>query len=529
MKSFKDYLVLKEAEEKAEGKKDWRKEFITLEKGFNPKLHAANLAPIIQAFQDSPKISLTKDTTKDVTMPKKSLFLVGGAVRDFLKGKTPKDFDLATNATPAQIARILHEADFKAPTKGESNKLDYDRSGKGGEFELGFKPEPAKPGDKKLWMLTGRDSSKSRKPFVITAVVDGQEFEIATFRRDAKVSEGQAIVDFVDNPAEDAARRDLTINAMYIELTNPEGENKKLFDPTKKGWHDITHGIVQTVGKARDRFEEDNIRTMRAIRFHCRFGSGWKMHEDIEDAIPEFRQLEGVALERVRDEFLKGLIHPDIDPRCYLSIYKRTGLMNKVFPNVNVNLQVPAKLRDKKDKILSLAWILQDNPVTKVEEVLSTKRGETPTGWPTKERDAVIYLLNLKYFDPDMLPTYLKKKKTAGLSPKQIRDWVDLFSVTKEGKVKSLHGPKWARSIRKLSEFEPDPKELIQWQEKIPCDRCQGEGCEHCDYRGSHKGGVHPEIIARGLQGVFPKQRSSVVDLLNKERLRKKFEELPDV
>jgi tRNA nucleotidyltransferase/poly(A) polymerase len=528
MKSFKDYLVLKEAEE-SQGQKDWRKEYVTLEKGFNPKIHSPNLSPIIDAFQNSSKIPLTKDTTKDVTMPKKSLFLVGGAVRDFLKNKTPKDFDLATNATPAQMARILHEAGFKVPTKG--GQPDYDRSGKGGEFHLGFEPELAKPGDKKLWMLTGRDSSKGRKPFVLTAVVDGQSYEIATFRRDAKVSEGQAIVDFVDNPNEDAERRDLTINAMYIELTNPDGDNKRLFDPTKKGWHDVTHGIVRTVGKARERFGEDPLRTLRAIRFHCRFGSGWKMHDDIEEAMPEFRHLDGAALERVKDEFEKGLIHPDVDPRCYLSIYKRTGLIDKVFPNVNVNINVPASLRDKKDKILSLAWILQDNPISKVEEVLGSTRGDIPTGWSKQERNAISFLLNLKYFDPDMLGSYIQKRKGTGLSPKQIRDWTDIIQNSK-GEARGLGGvgaggPRWAKYMHALSEFDPNNKELVTWQEKIPCDQCKGDGCEHCEHRGYHKGGIHPDIISRGLAGVAPTQRASAVENANKARLKDLFFKQP--
>jgi tRNA nucleotidyltransferase/poly(A) polymerase len=523
MKSFKDYIVLREAEEVD---KNWKQEYRKLAKGFNPDIHAKELKPVIEAFANSNKIPLTTDTTKDVTMPKKSLFLVGGAVRDFLLGKTPHDYDVATNATPAQIARILDAAGFKAPIKtnekGET-VLDYDRSGKGGKFDLGFTPKAAEPGDKKKWMLTGRDSSKDHKPFVITAVVNGQEFEIATFRRDAKVTEGQAEVDFVDNPIEDAKRRDLTINAMYIELTNSDSENSKLYDPTHQGWHDIRNGVVRAVGPARERFKEDPLRTLRAIRFHCRFGRGWKMHKDIENALPDFKDLEGVALERVKKEFISGLTNKDTDPKCFLSIYDRTGYIEKVFPGVQLNFNVPPQLRDKDDKLLSLAWILQDNPSHKIAEVLGTHRGERLTGWSNQERNAVLFLVNLKYFDPDQLEALLKQRTIAGITKKQIREWVDLFNTTQEGRVKSSMGPKWQADIKKFSGWEPKKEDLVTWMQKKSCPGCEGEGCQHCEYKG-FQGEVHPEIVKSGLHMVAPTERSGVVQRINKERLKKQFE-----
>src|SRR5690606_36996563 len=129
--------------------------------------------------------------------------------------------------------------------------------------------------------------SEDGKVFVIGANVDGEEFDIATFRKDAKVTDGAAEVDFVDNPHADASRRDLTINALYIELSKADGENSKLYDPTGKGFHDVKHNIVRTVGKAEERFQEDKLRVLRAIRFHCKFGSGSQMDQEIEKAIPK--------------------------------------------------------------------------------------------------------------------------------------------------------------------------------------------------------------------------------------------------
>ena len=220
--SFKKFITLREQEEKG-GNKDWRKKTaaIQLEKGFVPP---PSLRPIIQAFQESDKITLQQDTTDDPTMKKKSLFLVGGAVRDFLRGKSPKDYDLSTNATPAQIALILTEkGGFKVRGKLDKSGKEvpsFDRSGKQGPpMKLGFEPEIARRGENKIWYLTGRDSSDEKKPFVITAVVGGDTYEIATFRKDAKVTDGAAVAELVDNPIDDASRRDLTINSLFIELT----------------------------------------------------------------------------------------------------------------------------------------------------------------------------------------------------------------------------------------------------------------------------------------------------------------------
>lgn len=508
MKRFKDFMVLKEQAAEA-GNKDWRKEHIQLEKGFIPP---SKLRSVIEAFLKSGDVPLMKDTTKgEITMDKKSLFLVGGPVRDFLSGKSIKDYDLATPATPEQVAHILHNAGFS---------MSPERTGKEGEeVHLTFKPKPSRPGDKKIWYVKGRDTTG--KPFVVGAVVDGEDFDIATFRKDAKVTDGAAKVDFVDNPHEDASRRDLTINAMYIELTKPDGENNKLYDPTGKGWHDAKHGIVRAVGKAEKRFEEDKLRVLRAVRMHCRFGKGSKMDPDIERSIPQFRTLRGVALERVRDEFLKGLLHPDVDTQCYLSIYKRTGLLEKVFPGVDINMDnVPKKFRDRRDKPLALAWILQNNPLEKVAEAMGRTRGiqgeDIPTGWANQERKAVLYLLMLKEFHPNDVDEFMKQRAGTGLSDDQIRDWADYFRFSDAQGRERDRRPAWAKMVRHFSEFKPDPREQITWQEKLP----------HPSGEGYAKGGIHPEIIAQGLHTVHPVERSGIVKALNKAKLSKMFQDM---
>jgi tRNA nucleotidyltransferase/poly(A) polymerase len=494
MKSFKEFVSEKNIISEEIEKKDWRKEYLKLEKGFVPP---SNLRPVIQAFLDSGSISLTNDLSSKVTMPKKSLFLVGGPVRDFLLGKKSKDLDLATNATPEQIALILHNAGFSITREDPS-------------WDLPFKPKVADDQDNKKYYLKGRDSAD--KPFVVGAVVNGEEFDIATFRKDAKTVNGQSEVDFVDNPHEDAERRDFTINAMYIELNKADGENNKLYDPTKSGYHDIHSGTIRAVGKAEARFDEDKLRVMRAIRMQSKYGKQ-PMDVSIKDAISKFSDLDGVALERVREEFLKGLEDVDIDPRKYISLYSRLGLLKKVLPGVHLSVDVPLQLRDKKDKFLALAWILKENPTEMVGQVLGRSRKvgekEAPTGWSNQERDTVVYLLRLKEFDKDQLDDLINKRKILGITKDQIRKWVELFDVVDKHTVKTPR-PDWAKSVKKFADFSPDPTKLVSWYSR--------------DEKGNPTKEVHPEIKEKGLDNVPPHFRGTVIKDINKGKLQQMFD-----
>ena len=496
MRSFRNFL-----EQKEEGKSnnDWRKEYINLPKGFVPP---KNMVPIVQAFLDSGSIELTKDTSSSVTMPKKSLFLVGGPVRDFLlnPAKRSKDYDLATNATPEQIALILHNAGFKMENPGDAEQMN-----------LPFKGEQKEDGDKMSWFLKGRDAGGSGKPFVIGAVVAGEVFDIATFRKDGATFNGNSDVEFVDNPKDDAERRDLTINSMYIELTKPDGENKKLYDPTRKGYGDLFSNTVRTVGPADKRFEEDKIRVMRAIRFHCKFGKSKSMDREIQAAIPKFADLEGVSLERVREEFLKGLEDPEVDPKKYLSLYERFGLLPKVFPGVKVRTDVPPQMRDRKDKFTALAWMLQDNPSDRVAHVLGSVRDGVNTGWSSQEKSLVTYLLGLREFDPDRLADFLKGRRSLGVTKDQIRKWVDMFDTVDGGSVRSQR-PTWSARVRKFAGFEPDQGKLVGWHTR--------------DDSGSDTGEIHPEIASRGFADVAKHMRGSILKDINREKLRAMFDDM---
>lgn len=185
------------------------------------------------------------------------IFLVGGSVRDALLHKTPKDYDLATDASPDKVIEIL---------KGQSFIKNI--------LEIG-------------------------KSFgVINVITDLNEYEIATFREDTSKGRKPS-VSLNASISTDSLRRDLTINALYYDI-----DTKEVIDLVS-GIDDLKHNIIRTVGKPQDRFDEDPLRKIRSIRFAARFGS--KLDDETSNALKINNNLDGVSSERIRDEFLKGI------------------------------------------------------------------------------------------------------------------------------------------------------------------------------------------------------------------------------
>lgn len=147
----------------------------------------------------------------------KSVRLVGGAVRDLLRGQEPNDLDFATDALPMEVSKLF-------------NKFMY------------------------------RTVPTGIKHGTLTVIVDGQPFEITTLRVDAKTDGRHAVVEYTDSWEEDARRRDLTINAMSMEL---DGTIHDYFG----GLDDLKSGKLRFVGDANQRIQEDYLRIMRYFRF----------------------------------------------------------------------------------------------------------------------------------------------------------------------------------------------------------------------------------------------------------------------
>ena len=183
-----------------------------------------------------------------------SAYIVGGCVRDSILGRTPHDYDICTSATPSEMLEI-----FK---------------------------------DKKI-IETGLQHG------TVTVVVNGEPYEITTYRIDGIYSDNRRpdTVTFTNKLVEDLRRRDFTINAMAYN------DEEGLIDPFN-GMEDIKYKKISCVGRAEDRFGEDALRILRAIRFAAQLeftimpGTDREIHK-------QYKNLENISIERINSEFCK--------------------------------------------------------------------------------------------------------------------------------------------------------------------------------------------------------------------------------
>lgn len=430
-------------------KSNWKQEVpkIQLPKGFVPP---SKLRPIVRAFENARNIILHDDINKPITMPNKSLFLVGGAVRDFLKNKTISDYDLATDASPEQIVIILTAEGFKY----NGDNIDKENLSLPTQIKIGEEGKTKNPtkqasdSDRKTWCVLKKESKSNGKPYSICAKVDGEEFEISTLRKNSKGNESSNNVEFTDDIREDATRRDLTINSLYIELNKSDGENKILFDPLRTGLSDIEEGFIKANGRAKDRFEEDPIRILRSIRFYCKYSDKENLDDDIKKGIIDFPEniLKVSKLKTISDEVIKAIKNQDIDKEKYFKTLDKVGLLSVIFPNISK----PKEFANINDPSLAIAYLFKD---TYLEDVIKSLNYEYKNGsleWDDELKNNVQFLLRLREFNPNHAGFYEKLKFKTSLSGKQIRDWVDLF---KDENGQYLR-PTWANAIKVFSNYD---------------------------------------------------------------------------
>lgn len=288
-----------------------------------------------------------------------SLLVVGGAVRDALLGIEPKDFDLATDATPDQVEDILQGNGFNT-------------------------------------LATGKAFG------VINVFTKSGDFEIATFRTDSKEGDGRRpdSVEFTTIEG-DVLRRDLTINALFFDID--AGEIVDLVG----GLEDLRNGVIKTVGPAKDRFAEDRLRILRAFRFAARFGS--MLSEDITTALIEDSKLEGISHERIRDEFLKGLKSAK-SIRDFLIILDAFHMFDWIFPDLILN----HRFINQNDPIVVMASLLKDNDKTFLAKQLNKLT------FSTDEIKAIMFLISLKDLDMETAVEIKRKQKNSGVTTDQI-------------------------------------------------------------------------------------------------------------
>jgi poly(A) polymerase len=153
----------------------------------------------------------------------------------------------------------------------------------------------------------------------VTAVARGRPFEITTLRRDVETDGRRAVVAFTTDWAEDAARRDFRLNALYADRAG------RLHDPTGAGLADARAGRVVFVGDAATRIREDGLRIARYFRFLAWYGRGDPDPAALAACEAERDRLSGLSAERIGHELMTLLAAED--PRRAVRLMARTGVL----------------------------------------------------------------------------------------------------------------------------------------------------------------------------------------------------------
>jgi tRNA nucleotidyltransferase/poly(A) polymerase len=199
----------------------------------------------------------------------------------------------------------------------------------------------------------------------------------------------------------DVLRRDLIINALFFDI-----ETGEVVDMVG-GMEDLKNNVIKTVGPAKDRFAEDRLRILRAIRFAARFGSDLDI--DIATSLIEDFSLEGISHERIRDEFLKGLKSAK-SISDFLIILDAFHLFEWIFPELNIHHRFV--IQD--DPMVVIASLLKDNDKTFLAKQLNKLT------FSTDEIKAIMFLISLKDLDMETAVEIKRKQKNSGVSTDQI-------------------------------------------------------------------------------------------------------------
>jgi putative nucleotidyltransferase with HDIG domain len=296
-------------------------------------------------------------------------YLAGGCVRDLLLGRQPKDYDVATEATPDQVMEIFPEtyavgAQFGVVLVPEKSAGEQQvphhrfapiRNDIANKIAETSKPELS-------------DAKSSRRDMV----------EVATFRNDIGYSDGRHPdeVRFSRDPREDVARRDFTINGMLLDPVSGE-----VLDYVG-GRKDLEARIIRAIGDPERRFAEDKLRMLRAVRFAARFE--YVIDPSTFAAMQKLaNEIEVVSRERVRDELTRMLTEGHAR-RAFL-LLDESGLLQYVLPEISAmkGVQQPAEFHPEGDvfvhTLLALENLPHPCPATLAWGVLLHDVGKPPT------------------------------------------------------------------------------------------------------------------------------------------------------
>jgi tRNA nucleotidyltransferase (CCA-adding enzyme) len=270
-------------------------------------------------------------------------YLVGGCVRDLLLSRKPKDWDFTTNAKPEEIQAIFEHSFYENQfgTVGVVNDEITDETLKVVEITP-YRIESA--------------YSDSRRPDTVT---------------------------FSDKLEDDLKRRDFTVNSVALDLKDTKGQIVDLY----KGQEDLKAKVIRTVGNPDERFQEDALRILRAIRIACELGFTIS-HETYSSIMLHGKQLKNISKERIRDEFIRIIMSNE--PMVGMSMIEKFGLLGYI-----------------SEDLLSTVGVDQNKSAHKYtvwEHLLRSLQHASNKGWSLEIRLASLF--------HDISKPYTKRKST---------------------------------------------------------------------------------------------------------------------
>jgi poly(A) polymerase len=232
---------------------------------------------------------------------------VGGCVRNALIGEPVADVDIATTLKPEETATAVLAAGLKAVPTGIAHGT-------------------------------------------VTAVAERRPFEITTLRRDVSTDGRNATVAFTDDWAEDAARRDFRLNALYADADG------QVFDPTGEGVADALAGRIVFVGDPETRIREDFLRILRFFRFQAWYGRGEPDAAGLDACRGLAPDMTRLSAERVSSELMKLLAAPD--PRAAVRAMSVTGVLERILPEGRLTPSFDLAVDQTVDPVVRLMMLL---------------------------------------------------------------------------------------------------------------------------------------------------------------------------
>jgi len=241
-------------------------------------------------------------------------YLVGGCVRDLLMGKEPKDWDVTTNAKPEQIISLFEKTVYEN-TFGTVGVVVSRETPKGDVSHVT---------DSSLEPRT----SNLEPNFII---------EVTPYRTEAKYSDFRHPdeVKFSDKLEDDLKRRDFTVNAMAFSAQGGSASGGRKGDPVLTdmfgGLKDIKDRVLKAVGNPDERFQEDALRMLRAVRFACQLNFSVS-YETMESILKNADLLKKISAERIHDEFVKIIMSEN--PSAGISMLQKFNLLKNIIPEL---------------------------------------------------------------------------------------------------------------------------------------------------------------------------------------------------